>query len=618
MDRSGKTVIPPQFDGAYEFSEGLAAVKVGDKYGFIDTAGKIVVPPQFDLVFSFSQDRAAVQVGTKFGFIDRTGLLVITPQFDDVNSFHGGRAAVKLAGGRNWGSDKKLGTTSTNRYGFIDKNGKYIGPPGLLFVQSDFGNEDGWMGDVTLVRTADDRIGIMDASGNITPVAAADEIGWDAFADGLAPVAIQGKWGYIDAAGKWVINPQFESTHGFTDGLAPVEAGGRWGLIDRAGKFVVNPQYDHVFGISEGYAIVVSGTGTIPECPKYCGYYGFIKTTGEPLGGVRIQERPNPDGSYSSPVRPFSEGLAAVKTDDGWGFIDITGKMAIEPQFEFAGGFRDGIAFVTALGKDAYITKTGAFVVNPFPGTTVKAMKERIATEAIQQFVGLWSTGDKTDFMVISREGKAAKIRYVAQYGLSPPPEIACTLAEGALIGDFYGHQRNFMVRMDGNGQVALTIDPYAEYAPIRGQQYFRRHNPGDVQRFANGAATAIAASDFASLLALMPKPPFVVTLDARGERQVITYDARTFAQRTAPLREQFQSIISALAAEGVQAGSVTFEGMTIEENDNATVLGGGFPVNIYILLGSPNGTYRIRLEDCIRSNDRYLPEQLKWYGKSE
>ncbi len=28
-------VIKPQFDGAWPFSEGLAAVKIGDKYGYI-------------------------------------------------------------------------------------------------------------------------------------------------------------------------------------------------------------------------------------------------------------------------------------------------------------------------------------------------------------------------------------------------------------------------------------------------------------------------------------------------------------------------------------------------------------------------------------------------------
>ncbi|MFZ2949384.1 MAG: WG repeat-containing protein, partial [Desulfuromonadaceae bacterium] len=38
-DRGGTTVIPPQFDSASLFSEGLAAVHVNGKNGFIDANG---------------------------------------------------------------------------------------------------------------------------------------------------------------------------------------------------------------------------------------------------------------------------------------------------------------------------------------------------------------------------------------------------------------------------------------------------------------------------------------------------------------------------------------------------------------------------------------------------
>jgi hypothetical protein len=39
---------------------------------------------------------------------------------------------------------------------------------------------------------------------------------------------------------------------------------------------------------------------------------------------------------------------------------------------------------VTALGKEAYLTTAGAFVVDPFPGTNVRAEKARLATEAAE------------------------------------------------------------------------------------------------------------------------------------------------------------------------------------------------------------------------------------------
>jgi hypothetical protein len=384
MDRSGKTVIAPQFDQAFGFSEAMAPVRIGAKWGFIDTKGTVAVTPQFDQASGFSEGLAAVQVGTKFGFINKKGVVAITPQFDDAAQFYNGRVAVKLCCGRNWdGLDAKTGHSGANRYGFIDKNGKYLGMPGLLFAEPQYSSNRLQSEDATLVRTGDDHVGIMNSSGKVVIIDKGDELGWASFTDGLAPVASDGKWGYVNAKGKWSIEPQFEHAYGFEDGLATVTVGGRSGLIGIDGKFVVNPQYDFIFGVSEGYAIFESGKGSIPGC-QYCGNYGFIDTKGRIVVDAKFVQHPDANGGLRSPAAPFSEGLAAVKTDAGWGFIDTTGKMVIDPQFDDAGSFTDGLAFVTALGKDAYITRTGAFVIDPFPGTNLAAERTRLESEAAQ------------------------------------------------------------------------------------------------------------------------------------------------------------------------------------------------------------------------------------------
>jgi WG containing repeat len=49
MDGSGKTVIEPQFDNSFRFSEGLAAVAIGEwgsTAGYIDKSGAWVIPAQ--------------------------------------------------------------------------------------------------------------------------------------------------------------------------------------------------------------------------------------------------------------------------------------------------------------------------------------------------------------------------------------------------------------------------------------------------------------------------------------------------------------------------------------------------------------------------------------------
>jgi WG containing repeat len=45
------------------FSDGLAAVRLGSKYGYIDKTGKLVIHPQFDLVLNFTDGLALVLCG---------------------------------------------------------------------------------------------------------------------------------------------------------------------------------------------------------------------------------------------------------------------------------------------------------------------------------------------------------------------------------------------------------------------------------------------------------------------------------------------------------------------------------------------------------------------------
>ena len=64
IDRTGKLVIAPQYDEAWEFSEGLAYVRVGKQRFIIDRAGKTVIElQQVDITGNFSEGFAPVQTG---------------------------------------------------------------------------------------------------------------------------------------------------------------------------------------------------------------------------------------------------------------------------------------------------------------------------------------------------------------------------------------------------------------------------------------------------------------------------------------------------------------------------------------------------------------------------
>lgn len=61
---------------------------------------------------------------------------------------------------------------------------------------------------------------------------------------------------------------------------------------------------------------------------------------------------------------PFCEGLAPIRVDGYYGYIDKFGEMAIEPQFAEADLFSEGMARVTDQeGKIAFIDRNGATVL---------------------------------------------------------------------------------------------------------------------------------------------------------------------------------------------------------------------------------------------------------------
>ena len=90
-------------------SEGLAAVQLNRKWGFIDKIGKVVIPCKYAWAYSFSEGLTAVKLNGKFGFIDKTGREIIPCKYDYTYGFFEGLAKVKLNG----------------KWGCIDKHGKW-------------------------------------------------------------------------------------------------------------------------------------------------------------------------------------------------------------------------------------------------------------------------------------------------------------------------------------------------------------------------------------------------------------------------------------------------------------------------------------------------------------
>jgi hypothetical protein len=105
IDKMGNYVIPPRYEGAREFSQGVAPVQVGDKWGYIDRTGQIVFQSRYDRAYSFAEGFATVRDGDLRGFLQIGSggdiRVLHAPQFEDVFRFQEGIAPVKSSG--QWG-----------------------------------------------------------------------------------------------------------------------------------------------------------------------------------------------------------------------------------------------------------------------------------------------------------------------------------------------------------------------------------------------------------------------------------------------------------------------------------------------------------------------------------
>jgi hypothetical protein len=180
IDKSGQLLIPPDFDYAEDFSEGLAAVVQGEHSGYIDLRGiwetHVPFPGR-----AFREGLARVLINGCWHFVNHAGEIVIRGQhYSDAMPFSQGIAAVKI--GQYWG--------------FIDQSG-------LMGIDVEF-----------------------------------QSVGQ--FSEELCAVQQSGKWGYIDKAGRFAIPAIFESAGRFHNGLAPVSWKNwldetRWGFVNQCG-----------------------------------------------------------------------------------------------------------------------------------------------------------------------------------------------------------------------------------------------------------------------------------------------------------------------------------------------------------------------------------------------
>lgn len=240
IDGSGAVPVTPRFDHAGPFSEGLAPVLLEGRWGYADRTGREAIAPAFDWAGPFSQGRAAVSRDGVHRFIDAAGDSVGPSSFSDARAFSGGYAAVSFGAG------------DDAAWGFVDTSGRLAIPPHFADVPGGF--SEGYAA-VTVGGEAGRRMGFIDSSGGFAMDSLFDAAG--DFSGGVAPVGrgeleagrFRGTWHYIGRDGTRAFPGDYAWAGAFHGDRALVRSeGGAFAVIDRAGSVVHRPADSQVSG----------------------------------------------------------------------------------------------------------------------------------------------------------------------------------------------------------------------------------------------------------------------------------------------------------------------------------------------------------------------------------
>lgn len=259
IDGEGRVVIAPAFDLAHVFTEGLGLVFTPDqrKAGFIDATGAWVIPPRFDFARPFSDQRALAKdpETRRWGYIDHSGAWVIAPRYLRAVPFNEGRAVVELDDGSGAVIDPS-GAQVFQLPGDADLSDPPRFTDGLMPIEREHEVQvvdrmgatvfagawefcRGFSEGLAAVRH-DGGWDFVDRSGAV--VQGGYAFAWS-YSEGLAAVTPPGekRFGYVDRAGVMVIPPRFDRAYWFREGRAAVEVDGKVGYIDATGAWVIEP-----------------------------------------------------------------------------------------------------------------------------------------------------------------------------------------------------------------------------------------------------------------------------------------------------------------------------------------------------------------------------------------
>lgn len=338
INKDGTKVIEP--DPMYQgkkmrlntFRDGRAWILKNGKYGFINTKGEIVIDPIYDDVSAFSEGLAYVKKGETWAYIDRDGKVA----FEGPKGYSAGSCTYMVSQNTIYDFHEGLVfVEDENRnIAYLNKKGEFVIPVSKNYEKGFYFVDDR----TTVMKQVDgeQKLGLIDNKGKM--IVEPSYSGLSPYSEGLAKV-IQGpydqaKYGYIDKEGREVIKPQYKDGYDFHHGYAFVlSRENEGGFIDKTGKEASPFNYEYGFAFGKGFMV------------KKNGLFAYVGLDRHPITGYIF-----------SSARERSDNYVQVKINNKFGLMDKNGDIVVDIKYErIINSEEDEDCFVLKDGESYYI-----------------------------------------------------------------------------------------------------------------------------------------------------------------------------------------------------------------------------------------------------------------------
>ncbi|MEG1887249.1 MAG: WG repeat-containing protein [Oscillospiraceae bacterium] len=227
----------------------------------------------------------------------------------------------------------------------------YVNLTGDKVIASKFSKNGPFSGELAPVIDSDGNAFFIDPKGNkkhvVQGVENIKELGL--IENDLFSLNNGESWGFYNKNNMFVFG-EYEEVSSIGNGVAAVKSNGKWSLVDRNGKDTAGKTFENV-AMDEKLVVYRNERLFV----YYDSNYHMIDLSGKEIGSDKYES-----------VRIFNDSsYAAVKINGKWGFVDKDGNFKIDPTYEDARSFSNGLAAVKVSGKWGFINENNEIVIQP-------------------------------------------------------------------------------------------------------------------------------------------------------------------------------------------------------------------------------------------------------------